>query len=178
MNRLDRPGLKLLIPRNEIRDRVAALGRRITGDFAGRPLVVLGVLNGAFAFLADLGRELDLDCRIDFVALASYGAGTSPRSAVRARLDAEVDVAGRDVLVVEDVVDTGGTLRFLRDRLAARGARSVWFCVLLDKRDAPGDVDVDYVGFRVASRFVVGYGLDLDGRYRCLPDLYTLEGNG
>ena len=172
---MDRPGLKRLIAREEIRDRVAALGREIARDLAGRPVVIVGVLKGAFLFLADLARELDLDCRLDFMALASYGAGTTPQSPVRVAQDIRVDVADRDVLVVEDVVDTGRTLRFLREYLEARGPRSVRFCVLLDKRDRPGDVAVDYVGFRVPGRFIVGYGLDLDERFRHLPDLYTVE---
>jgi hypoxanthine phosphoribosyltransferase len=167
-------GLKLLISRERIAGRVAELGREIGRDLGDRPVVVIGVLTGAFLFAADLVRALEgRDVRVDFLAVSSYGSGTAPDGPVRLRTDVATDLAGRDVLVVEDVVDTGGTVCALREHLAARGARSVRVCALLDKAKARGAAD--YVGFAVADRFVVGYGLDLDGRYRHLPDVYTVE---
>jgi hypoxanthine phosphoribosyltransferase len=170
--------LQLLIPEEEIRARVEFLAHRINQDLAGsNSLVVIGVLQGAYMFLADLVRRLKTDVRQDFLWLSSYGDGCVPSGPVRLVKDIEADVAGRDVLVVEDVVDSGGSLAFLLEHLSAKRPASLRVCALLDKRqDARGGLD--YVGFQIEAQFVVGYGLDLDGRYRQLPDIYRLVDGG
>jgi hypoxanthine phosphoribosyltransferase len=168
--------LRPLYSRHEIRRRVRALARAIHRDYRGRPLVVVGVLKGAFVFTADLIRELDLPLTVDFVGLSSYGAGTESTGHVRVTRPLSVPVEGRDVLVVEDLVDTGQTLVALRAELRARGARSVRICALLDKPDRRlVELRADYVGFTNVRGFVAGYGIDFAERYRALPDVVAVE---
>lgn len=167
---------QLLYSRHEIRRRVRALARAIRKDYRDRDLVVVGVLKGAFVFTADLLRELDLPVTVEFVRASSYGSGTESMGSVRMTPPPSLPVAGRDVLVVEDVLDTGRTLLVLRAELEARGARSVRICALLDKPDRRVvDLRADYVGFTDVHGFVAGYGIDLAERYRELPDLVTVE---
>jgi hypoxanthine phosphoribosyltransferase len=166
-----------LVAQKEIATRVAELGRAITRDYAGTSLVLVGVLQGAIPFVADLMRAVSLDLTVDFLRASSYGAGTTSSGTVRLVADLSVDIAARHVLIVDDIVDTGHTLAALKRELAARGPRSVRACVLLDKtgrREA--DVAVDYVGFTIPNVFVVGYGLDYDGLFRNLPYVATLDG--
>jgi len=171
-----RPG-QALVAEKEIVARVGELGREIARDYAATNLVLVGVLQGAIPFVADLMRAMALDLTIDFLRTSSYGSGTTSSGTVKLVTDLSVDIAGRDVLIVDDIVDTGHTLAALRRTLEARGPRSVRTCVLLDKtgrREA--DVTVDYVGFTIPNVFVVGYGLDYDGLYRNLPYVATLDG--
>lgn len=161
----------VLISEAEIARRVDELARRISADHAGVPeLVLIGVLRGAFIFLADLSRRLTVPCRVDFIALSSYERGAAPSGAVRLVMDLRVDVAGKHVLVVEDIVDSGHTLAYLVDTLRARHPASLRTCVLSRKPDRlEVDVTLDYVGFDIPDRWVVGYGLDLGDRWRTLP---------
>jgi hypoxanthine phosphoribosyltransferase len=173
---LPRPG-PALVAEKEIAARVVELGRAITRDYAEADLVLVGVLQGAIPFIADLMRVLPLDLTVDFLRASSYGPGTTSSRAVRLVADLSVDIADRHVLVVDDIVDTGHTLAALKRELQARGPRSVRTCVLLDKTSRrETDVTVDYVGFTIPNVFVVGYGLDYDGLYRNLPYVAALDG--
>jgi hypoxanthine phosphoribosyltransferase len=168
--------LRPLFSRREIRRRVRALARAIERDSRGRELLVVSVLKGAFVFTADLIRELDLPLTVDFIGLSSYGAGTASTGDVRLTRPLSMPVEGRDVLVVEDLIDTGQTLAALRADLRARGARSVRICALLDKPDRRlVDLRADYVGFTDVQGFVAGYGIDFAERHRARPDLVTVE---
>jgi len=171
-----RPG-QALVAEKEIAARVAELGRAITRDYAGTNLVLVGVLQGAIPFLADLMRAISLDLTVDFLRASSYGAGTTFSGTVRLVADLSVAIADRHVLIVDDIVDTGHTLAELKRTLEARGPRSVRACVLLDKTGRrETEVAVDYVGFTIPNVFVVGYGLDYDGLYRNLPYVAALDG--
>jgi len=168
--------LRPLFSRREIRRRVRALAGAIRRDYDGRAPHVVSVLKGAFVFTADLIREIDLPLTVDFIGLSSYGAGTESTGHVRVTRPLSLPVAGRDVLVVDDLLDTGHTLCGLRAELYARGARSVRICVLLDKpHRRVVDLRADYVGFTDVRGFVAGYGIDLAERYRALPDLVTVD---
>jgi hypoxanthine phosphoribosyltransferase len=154
---------------------VRALAARLRDDYRGRDLVVAGVLKGAFVFLADLVRELRLPVQVDFVGVSSYGSGSVSSGTPRITTPLRLPVAGRDVLVVEDILDTGRTLRTLLAYLGAQRPRSVRVCALLDKRARRAEaVPADYVGFDLPDGFVVGYGIDYAERYRELPGLYRL----
>lgn len=167
----------LLISEAAIESRVADLARQISRDYAGvEELLLVGVLRGAFIFLADLSRRLTVPNRVDFVALSSYEQGSRSSGAVRLVLDLRVNVAGRHVLVVEDIVDSGHTLAYLTALLGARGPASLKTCVLTRKPDRlEVDVTLDYVGFDIPDRWVVGYGLDYRDRYRTLPYIGVIE---
>jgi hypoxanthine phosphoribosyltransferase len=170
-----RPG-RVLVTADELAARVAELGREIARDYAGKNPVLVGVLLGAFPFLADLMRGLAIELTVDFVRASSYGAGTTSAGTVQLVADLTVDIAERHVLVVDDIVDTGLTLAALKRTLEARRPHSVRTCVLLDKaRRRETDVTVDYVGFTIPNVFVVGYGLDFDGLYRNLPHVAALD---
>jgi len=170
-----RPGA-VLVSEKEIAARVAELGRTIARDYASANLVLVGVLQGAIPFVADLMRAMALDLTIDFLRTSSYGSGTTSSGGVQLVTDLSVDILDRHVLIVDDIVDTGHTLAALIRTLEARGPRSVRTCVLLDKtgrREIP--IAADYVGFTIPNVFVVGYGLDYDGLYRNLPYVATLD---
>ena len=150
-----------LISEEQIRDRVAELGSQITNDYAGRSPIFVGVLKGAFIFLADLVRAVDLDVDVDFIAVSSYGDATETSGVVRILMDLREDVQDRDVVLVEDIVDSGLTLEYLREHLAHRGARSVETCSLLVREGRlRTESDIKYIGFELPPAFVVGYGLD------------------
>lgn len=170
------PGIqRVLIPVEDLTARVGELGRQIRGDYAGRTPVLVGVLKGAVVFLADLMRAIDAPCECDFIAVSSYGASTRSSGIVELTKDLSVPIEGRDVLIVEDIVDTGRTLAYLIRNLETRQPRSLRVCALLDKasrREVP--VSLDYVGFTIPDEFVVGYGLDFAGLYRNLPHLAVL----
>jgi hypoxanthine phosphoribosyltransferase len=156
---------------------VREVGASITRDYEGRPLVALGVLKGSFMFLADLVRAIDLPLRVEFLGVQSYGDATQSSGVVRITLDLAASVEGKDVLIVEDIVDTGLTSRFLLDQIAARGPRSVKLASLLHKPSrTEKTVPIDYLCFTVPDVFVVGYGLDAAQEHRNLPDLRVLEG--
>lgn len=168
--------LEILIGRAAIAARVAELGRQISNDYAGSELLVVGVLNGAFVFTADLVRALDLDLAVDFIRVASYGDATCSSGEICLSKDLECQVAGRHFLLVEDIVDTGRTLAWLRAHLQGRNPASLKVCALIDKSERRGvAVAVDYIGFPVAEGFLVGYGLDCGGRYRQLQDICHLR---
>ena len=168
-----------VVSKQDIARRVKELGRAITRDYSGRRLVVIGILNGAFIFLADLVREIELPIEIDFIRVSSYGSSTCSSGVIQCSKDTELDLAGKDVLLVEDIVDTGRTIACLRELLAARKAESVRVCALIDKQERRTvDVTVDYAGFAVSEGFLVGYGLDHAQQHRHYPAIYKLVGNG
>ena len=177
-----RPG-RVLISEGELQARIRELGAAIGRDYAAhadgeRPIVV-GVLQGAFLFMADLIRAIPLDVSTDFISLASYGAGTSPSGVVRLQSDLSTSIERQHVLVVEDIVDTGLTLSYLKRALGARHPRSLRVCVLVDKIERRQvDLDLDYIGFTIPDEFVVGYGMDWNGRYRNLPYVAALDEGG
>lgn len=158
-----------------IASRVRELGTQIGRDYAGRSLVLVGILNGAFIFTADLARAIDLPLEVDFIRVASYGQGTCSSGAISLTKDIELAIAGKHVLVVEDIVDTGRTIACLTEMLAGRGPASLGICALIDKQERREvAVTVDYAGFTVAEGFLVGYGLDCAEQYRNLPAVYRL----
>jgi len=160
----------------DLQRRIAELGRQITEDYRDDPPLLVCVLKGAFLFLADLSRAIDLAVEFDFMAVSSYGSATKTSGVVRIVKDLDLDLTGRHVLLVEDIVDSGLTLSFLRRNLEARNPASLEVCSLLvrEQSEAP---DLRYVGFRVPSTFVVGYGLDVAEKYRNLPDICVWEGD-
>jgi hypoxanthine phosphoribosyltransferase len=169
------PAKELVIAQTDIAKRVKELGAAITKDYEKGQLLVVGILNGAFMFMADLVREIHREIEIDFVRVASYGMGTTS-GAIRFSKDIELDIQGKDVLVVEDIIDTGRTLAHLKQSFEDRGANSVRFCTLIDKKERREiDVFVDYVGFEVERGFLVGYGLDCRELFRNLPEVYQLK---
>ena len=167
----------LVVAEDALQERIAALGKEITSDYADRPPLLVGVLKGAFMFMGDLSRAIDLPVEFDFMAVSSYGSATRTSGVVRILKDLDTDLTDRDVLVVEDIVDSGLTLAYLRKNLKARQPRSVEVCALLVKRGLQKtDLDLKYVGFEIPPDFVVGYGLDIDERYRNLPAVHEYLG--
>ncbi len=171
------PGLRrVLIDADELAARVRELGRQLSEDYARREPILIGVLTGAVVFLADLMRAMDVPVRFDFMGVSSYGHASHPSGIVKITADLSVSIEGRDVVLVEDIIDTGRTIDYLRRNLETRRPRSLRICTLLDKierRQVP--VDLDYVGFTIPNEFVVGYGLDHAGLYRNLPYLAALD---
>ena len=166
---------EVLLSEADIHARIAELCRQIEIDYEGRELLVVGVLKGAVMVMADLSRELRRHVEMDWMAVSSYGAGTQSSGVVRILKDLDTDLSGRDVLIVEDIIDSGLTLSWLRENLESRGAASVEICALLRKPEAAKvEVDVRYVGFEIPNHFVVGYGLDYAERYRNLRSIGTL----
>jgi hypoxanthine phosphoribosyltransferase len=161
--------IEVLISEADLRARVAELGAQITRDYAGRSLVVVGVLKGSFVFMADLVRAIDLPISVEFIGISSY-EGTTTTGVVKITSDLNRPIEGKDVLLVEDIVDTGLTMRYLLDNLATRGPASLEVCALLEKpARARVTIPIRYRGFVIGDEFVVGYGLDWDGRMRNLP---------
>ena len=170
------PNLQPLITSGRIQERVAQMGAEIARDYAGRDPLLIGVLKGACLFLSDLVPAADLRLGVEFIAISSYGAGTRSSGEVKIVKDLDVPIEGRDILVVEDIVDTGLTLSYLLSNLRARGAQSVKLAALLDKHERRlRDVPIDYLGFKIPDAFVVGYGLDFAERYRNLPFIGILK---
>jgi hypoxanthine phosphoribosyltransferase len=164
-----------LLTEDEIHAKIAELARQIEKDYAARVILLVGVLRGAVMVMADLARELTIPLEMDWMAVSSYGSGTQSSGVVRILKDLDSDLHGRNVLIVEDIIDSGLTLSWLRSNLASRGAASVEICALLRKPDAAKvAVDVKYVGFEIPSAFVVGYGLDYAERYRNLRGIGVL----
>ena len=162
--------LKVLLPAEQIQERVQELGREITRDYQGKDLVLVGVLKGAFVFLSDLARTIGLPLQIDFLGLSSYGDSTRTSGVVKITHDLTQPIEGKDVLVVEDIVDTGLTLSYLLENFRTRYPRSVRICTLLYKpSNIVKKVPLDYVGFEIEDKFVIGYGLDIAEKYRNLP---------
>lgn len=168
---------EIVVSEAELTRRVAELGAQISADFAGRDPLLVGVLKGAFLFMADLARAVTIPVEFDFMAVSSYGSATKTSGVVRIVKDLDLDLTGRHVLVVEDIVDSGLTLNYLVKYLQARGPATVDVCALLVKEGLQKvEPDLRYVGFRIPPEFVVGYGLDVAERYRNLPYLATYAG--
>jgi hypoxanthine phosphoribosyltransferase len=176
MAELTRGVSKILLEEDTVSNRVAELGAEVSNDYAGRDLLLVGVLKGAVFFMADLMRQLTIPCEVDFMAISSYGASTDSSGVVRILKDLDINIEGRDVLVVEDIIDSGLTLSYLIRNLESRNPASLEICALLTKparREI--DVDVRYTGFEIPNEFVIGYGLDFGERYRNLPYVAVLD---
>jgi hypoxanthine phosphoribosyltransferase len=176
MAELTRGVSKILVEEDTLRGRIAELGAAVSDDYAGRDLLLVGVLKGAVFFMADLMRNLTIPCEVDFMAISSYGASTDSSGVVRILKDLDVNIEGRDVLVVEDIIDSGLTLSYLIRNLESRNPATLEVCALLTKparREI--DVKVRYTGFEIPNEFVIGYGLDYAERYRNLPYVAVLD---
>jgi hypoxanthine phosphoribosyltransferase len=169
---------EILIDEQTLAARVAELGAEVSADYHGRDLLLIGVLKGAVFFMADLMRHLTVACEVDFMAISSYGDATDSSGIVRILKDLDINIEGRDVLVVEDIIDSGLTLSYLIRNLESRRPASLEVCALLTKRGRREiEVNVRYVGFEIPNRFVIGYGLDFAERYRNLPYVAVLSGD-
>lgn len=168
---------KVVIGEEALLERVVELGKEITSDYGDRTPLLVGVLKGAFMFMGDLSRAIELPVEFDFMAVSSYGSATRTSGVVRILKDLDLDLSERDVIVVEDIVDSGLTLAYLRRNLAARGPRSLEVCALIVKEGLQkAELNLRYVGFRIPPVFVVGYGLDVGERYRNIPAVYEYTG--
>ena len=171
---------KILLTKEEISQRVRELGAAITADYANDPdpIVLVCILKGSVVFYADLMRQIDHDCRLDFMIVKSYGAGTDSSGNVRFVKDLDDSITGKHVIIVEDIIDSGLTLTFLKSNLITRGAKTLRICTLLDKpsrRSPRATISVDYSGFTIPNAFVVGYGLDYNEKYRNMADIGVLK---
>jgi hypoxanthine phosphoribosyltransferase len=176
VNELSAAVEEVLVDEHALQTRIGELGAAITEDYRGRDLLLIGVLKGAIFFMADLMRTIEVPCEVDFMAISSYGAGVDSSGVVRILKDLDVSVEGRNVLVVEDIVDSGLTLSYLLRNLEAREPSSLEVCALLTKPERrENDVDCRYVGFEIPNKFVIGYGLDFAERYRNLPYVGVLR---
>jgi hypoxanthine phosphoribosyltransferase len=169
--------VKIIIPKRELKKRVKELGAKISKDYAGKELILIGILKGSFVFLADLIRQIKIPHKIDFIAVASYDQEIEGSGAVRLVKDLSANIEGKNVIIIEDIVDTGLTLNFIRKKLLLRNPKSLEIVTLLDRKERRKvQVPIKYVGFTVPNEFVVGYGLDLGERYRNLPYIAKIEG--
>ncbi len=167
---------KILISRQEIERRVKELARQISDDYRDKCPILIGVLNGAFIFLSDLIREMDIDCEVDFVKISSYGGGRVSTGQIKTKKLFDSHVDGRHILIVEDIADSGRSIKFLEQMFEGTKPASLKFASLLLKEgNAVVDFNLDYVGFTIPTKFVVGYGLDYDQKYRNLRDIYVLD---
>ncbi len=167
---------EILVSEQELRDINERLGAQITEDFKGKNLLVLGILKGCVFFMTDLVRHINLPLSIDFMSVSSYGSGTESTGRVKITKDIDIDLAGYDVLIVEDILDSGRTLKYVSEILKTRGANSISIVTLLDKPERRvAQISPDYVGCDVPDEFVVGYGLDYDQKYRNLPYIGSLK---
>ena len=168
--------IREMISEADLAARIAELGEQISKDYEGESVYVICILRGASFFACELAKRITVPVTIDFMTTSSYGAGTVSSGEVKIKSDVEIPVDGRNVLIVEDIIDSGNTLHFLQDVFKDRNAKSVRLCTMLDKPDRREvDVDVDYVGFTIPDEFVVGYGLDYDQKYRTLPYIGVVE---
>ena len=166
----------VLISKDALEKRITEMGRQITADYAGRDVVLVGILKGAMPFLCDLMRHIDLPLTVDTMCVSSYGSGTISSGSVNIKKDLDRDIRGKDVIVVEDIIDTGITMAALVPLLRQRGAASVELAICLDKKERrEKEVAVKYVGFEVPDEFIVGYGCDYAEKYRNLPEVCTLR---
>lgn len=167
---------KVLIDENELKAIVKRLGAEITADYLGKDVLLIGVLKGSVIFMADLMREIDVPCNIDFMAVSSYGNGTESSGRVKINKDLDNDIQGKDIIIIEDILDSGKTLYYIRDILSARRPASIRICTLFDKPERrEADIKADYVGSLVPNEFIVGYGLDYSEYYRNLPFIGVLK---
>ena len=168
--------LRVLLSEDEIREKVRELGGKITADYKNSNLMLVTVLKGAVVFLADLMRQIDVPAEIDFMVVSSYGSGVKSSGVVKIVKDLDVPLAGKDILIVEDILDSGLTLSYIKEMLESRGPRSIRIATLLDKPSRRKvDLQADYIGFSVPDEFVIGYGLDYDEKYRNLPYIGILK---
>ncbi len=168
-------GKKLLFTRKQIDDKVRALAQQINQDYQGKNPILIGVLKGAFMFLADLTRYISIPFKIDFLRVVSYGSKDYSTGDIKLIKDVELPLKDEHVLIVEDIIDIGYTLNFLLDHIATKGPKSLKLCALIDKIERRKvEVPTDYVGFTVKKGFLVGYGLDFNETFRCLPEIYQL----
>jgi len=173
---MERDVKEILIPEDQIQQKVKELGERITRDYKGKDPILIGVLKGAIIFMADLMRCIDIPIEVDFMAVSSYGVSTESSGIVRILKDLDKSIEGRHVIVVEDIIDTGLTLKYLTTLLKDRNPKSIKLCSLLDKpKRRKVDIDIDYKGFSIPDEFVVGYGLDFKEKYRNLPYICVLK---
>lgn len=167
---------KVLFTPEEIQERVKILARQISKDFAGKNLILVSILKGSVVFLSDLLRLIEVPCSIDFMSVSSYGSSSESSGVVRVMMDLRENPQGKDILLVEDILDTGLTMKYLMNNLKTRKPRSIQICAFLDKHEnRKVDIEADYVGFKIPNHFVVGYGLDYDERYRNLPYIGILK---
>ncbi len=168
---------EVMITKEQLARRARELGRQITEDYRGEAILVVGILRGAVIWMSDLIREIKLDdVRIDFMSVSSYGASTKSSGVVRIIKDLETPIEDKNVIIVEDIIDSGLTLKYLKDQLLGRKPKSLRICTLLDKPERrQADIAGDYIGFTVENKFIVGYGLDYDQNYRTLPYITCLE---
>jgi len=176
MNDQLKPPGQILLSEKQIQNRIEELGQQITKDYENKAPLLIGVLKGAFVYMADLARAISLPIEFDFMAVSSYGNATKTSGVVRIVKDLDIDLSGRDVIVVEDIIDSGLTLNYLRKNLESRGPTSLEVCALLVRagRQA-GELGLKYVGFEIPPDFVIGYGLDVAEKYRNLPDLWSYD---
>lgn len=167
---------KVLLTERELSDRIRELGKEITRDYNGKPLHLVGILKGSVVFMTDLMRTIDLPLTMDFMAVSSYGSGVKTSGVVQVIKDLSTPIEGKDVLIVEDILDSGLTLSYIKELLESRGPRSIRIATLLDKPSRRKvDLQADYIGFSVPDEFVIGYGLDYDEKYRNLPYIGILK---
>ncbi|MBM4399785.1 MAG: hypoxanthine phosphoribosyltransferase [Candidatus Cloacimonetes bacterium] len=167
---------QVLFDERRIQDRIKELAHEISTDYNGKNPVIISILKGGFVFMADLVRSITIPIEIDFLAISSYGSGTSSSGVVKIKKDIDIDVTARDVIIVEDIVDSGLSLQYIRDYINKHNPASIKVCVLLDKPEAHKlDVHFEYVGFNIGTEFVVGYGLDYNEKYRNLPYIGILK---
>lgn len=166
----------VMISKEELKKRIEELGSQISKDYKGESVIAICVLKGAVLFMSDLIRELNVETKIDFMAVTSYGASTKSTGVVRILKDLDSNIEGENVIIVEDIIDSGLTLKYLKDYLLARNPKSLKICTLLDKPERRiADVAADYIGFTIENKFIVGYGLDYNQKYRNLPYISYLE---
>ena len=167
---------KVVINKKQIHEKVDALAAQISADYSGKDLILIGVLNGAFIFLADLARAITIPHQIDFIRVASYGNSDSSSGTIKLTKDIELDCKDKHVLLVEDIIDTGATLDWLTEKFNNQDAASVQICTLIDKKERRiSEISIDYIGFSLERGFLVGYGLDYAQQHRHLPEIYTLQ---
>ena len=167
---------RILFSREEIAREIARMGNEIDRDYQGREVILAGVLKGAYLFIADLARQIEGPVQIDFCRVASYGAGTQSSGIIEFRKELEIPIKGKDVIIVEDIIDSGLTLEALYNKLLSQEPRSLKICTLIDKRARrETEIEADYVGFTMDDGFIIGYGMDLNERYRHLPDIHIMD---
>ena len=172
-------GDEILVSQDQIKEMVARLGKQITEDYRDKDLVLIGVLKGAFIFMADLVRAIDLPLAVDFIAMQSYGKETQTSGIVRLIKDVDMDINGKDIVIVEDIIDSGLTLQKLSEVMSTREPRSIALCTAFDKPSRRKvDIKVDYVGMEIPDEFIVGYGLDFDEIHRNIPEIRYLQMTG
>ncbi len=168
--------MRTLISEEQLHQKVAQIGKQVSADYQDKNLLMVSVLKGSVVFMADLMREISIPCEIDFMCVSSYGSGTKTSGVVKIIKDLDIDLKNRDLLIVEDILDSGMTLSYIKEMLKQRGTKSIKICTLLDKPERrKADITPDYVGFTVPDEFVVGYGLDYDEKYRNLPYVGILK---